>query len=123
MDERRKFVRLNAAWPVKFKITGSSKSGERTRTLNVGLGGVRFYTNAVLEIGTILELELFIPADSLPVFSRGRVVWQGRVVWRRELPEKDKWPLEIGVEFVGMDSYDLERLKDYIDNRIKKEKG
>lgn len=116
-------MRLNAAWPVKFKIVNSPGDKESSRTLNVGAGGVRFYTNAVLEIGTIVELELFIPADSLPVFSKGRVAWQGRVAWRRELPEKDKWPLEIGVEFMDMDPYDSERLKSYIESRLKKEKG
>ncbi|PIQ89328.1 MAG: hypothetical protein COV72_03515 [Candidatus Omnitrophica bacterium CG11_big_fil_rev_8_21_14_0_20_42_13] len=123
MDERRKFPRLDEAWPVRYRILEfSGKQVHRSRTINVSAGGVRFFTNASLKPGTLLELELLIPSDSLPVYSRGKVVWQGRVVWCKESGDKDLLPLEIGVEFVDIDDYDKKRLYSYISQRIEKKK-
>lgn len=118
MEERRKFVRIDAAWPVKFKILQSGEEKDSSRTTNVSAGGVRFYTNAVLNEGAVLELEMLIPADSVPIFSTGRVAWQGKVVWCRESDHKGKWPLEVGVEFTDMDAYDRERLQAYINKHV-----
>lgn len=121
MDERRKFMRLSEVWPVQYKILGQESEKERSRTTNVSVCGARFYTNAILEPGTILEVELLIPADSLPVYSRGRVVWQGKVVWCKESDDKERWPLEVGVEFTDMDDYDRQRLYGYVNQRLKKQ--
>lgn len=121
MKERRRFARLSEVWPVKYRILGATKDKQTSRTVNVSSGGVRFYTNAILEPDTLLELELLVPASSSPAQITGRVVWQGKVVWCKESKGKERWPLEIGVEFVDIDDYDKERLIAYINSHLDKQ--
>lgn len=122
MLERRRFVRLSESWPIKYKILGTEKDRENSLTVNIGEGGVKFYTNAILETGSILEIELLIPADSIPLQSTAKVVWKGKVIWCEESPHKDKWPLVVGVEFVNISDYDKKRLMIYVKNKLEKER-
>jgi c-di-GMP-binding flagellar brake protein YcgR len=90
-DDRRRFPRLNV--PVFYRP--ARLFGPRKVAQDVSRGGIRVYTDDALELGTRLELELFMAeGDSLTV--------DVRVAWVRELSGQDT-RYEAGLEFLAMD--------------------
>lgn len=90
-DDRRRFPRLNV--PVFYRP--ARLLGPRQLAQDVSRGGIRVYTDDALELGTRLELELFLPeGDSLTV--------DVRVAWIRELVGQDA-RFEAGLEFLAVD--------------------
>jgi PilZ domain len=91
VDDRRRFPRLNV--PVFFRP--ARLFGPRQLAQDVSRGGIRVYTDDALELGTRLEIELFLPeGESLTI--------DVRVAWIRELVEQDT-RYEAGLEFLVMD--------------------
>jgi len=90
-DDRRRFPRLNV--PVFYRP--ARLFGPRKPAQDVSRGGIRVYTDEPLELGTRLEIELFVGEDeSLTV--------DVRVAWVRELHETGA-RYEAGLEFLAMD--------------------
>jgi Tfp pilus assembly protein PilZ len=98
-DDRRRFPRLNV--PVLYRP--ARLLGSRRPARDVSRGGIKVYTDDDLEIGTRLEIELFLPdGDSLTV--------DVRVAWVRALFEGDA-RFEAGLEFLAMDQARLAALE------------
>ena len=72
--------------------------------VDVGQGGLRVFSDDPLEVGTTLELELFLP-DGAEIRGFARVAWVGR------LPEGAAAKYDIGFELFDMDPRDRERLR------------
>jgi c-di-GMP-binding flagellar brake protein YcgR len=90
-DDRRRFPRLNV--PVFYRP--ARLFGPRQQAQDLSRGGIRVYTDDALELGTRLEIELFLPeGDSLTV--------DVRVAWVRELVGQEA-RYEAGLEFLVMD--------------------
>ena len=91
VDDRRRFPRLNV--PVFYRP--ARLFGPRQVAQDVSRGGIRVYTDDALELGTRLEIELFLPnSESLTI--------DVRVAWVRELVQQDT-RYEAGLEFLAMD--------------------
>lgn len=98
-DDRRRFPRLNV--PVYYRP--ARLFGPRKPAQDVSRGGIRVYTDDALELGTRLEIELFLPeGESLTV--------DVRVAWMRELKDQDT-RFEAGLEFLAMDEARLVALE------------
>lgn len=95
MEERRRFVRLEAAIGIHYKTANSSLAGIPKRIGEISGGGVRFATGQQLQPGTQLELELMLPGESIPAQAKCEVVWSGRLNQHR--------PYEAGVRFTEID--------------------
>jgi hypothetical protein len=90
-DERRRFPRLDV--PLYYRP--GRLFGPRRVARDVSRGGIRVYTDDALEVGTRLEIELFLrEGDSLTL--------DVRVAWLRELVAEDA-RYEAGLEFLTMD--------------------
>src|ERR1700712_5523355 len=90
-DDRRRFPRLNV--PVFYRP--ARVLGPRQPAQDVSRGGIRVYTDDAPELGTRLEIELFLPeGESLTL--------DVRVAWIRELVDQDT-RYEAGLEFLAMD--------------------
>jgi len=90
-DERRRFPRLNV--PLFYRP--ARLFGPRQPAHDVSRGGIKVYTDDALELGTRLEIELFLPeGDSLTL--------DVRVAWLRELVGQSA-RYEAGLEFLAMD--------------------
>ena len=98
-DQRRAFRRVQA--PVFF-------SAPRLRALNrqvldISLGGMKVYADEPFEARDHLQVELFLPeGDTASCMVR--------VAWQRELPPGSPAVYEVGLQIVGADRDDLERL-------------
>ncbi len=90
-EDRRKYPRLNV--PILYRE--ASFFSRREPVINIGLGGIRVYSDEELKIGKRLELELFLP-------DKTSLVCTSRVVWQKLLPEGAVAKYEIGFEFLGM---------------------
>ena len=70
-EDRREYDRMEIDFPVHF--TGEKVNGDGV-LLNASMGGCRFKTNANLELGMILRLDLRISADLPAVIVDASVV-------------------------------------------------
>jgi hypothetical protein len=101
--ERRRYPRLNV--PVLFR---SAKKGEEASpTYNLGLGGVRIYSNRYLKKGEKLQIELCFP-------ERNSVVADVQVVWIKVLPPNSDAVFDVGLEFIDLPSETIEKIEDML---------
>ena len=74
--EHRQFPRAPHSCEAKYRLHGLLTEGWVSITvLNISAGGVRFRTAEQLEPGTMLEVQLQLPADPTPLAIMGRVIW------------------------------------------------
>ena len=98
--ERRRFPRLNV--PAVFR---SAKIEEdASLTYNLGLGGVRIYSNRYLKKGKQMEIELCFPEGN-------SIVATVRVVWTKVLPEGSDATFDVGLEFINLPPSAIDELK------------
>jgi len=78
-DERRKYVRIPFWFVTKYKpyAHGADLLEEFGQGIgkNISVGGICFETNNIFETGTLLEVELDMPALSHGVCVVGKIVW------------------------------------------------
>lgn len=101
--ERRVFPRVDAKFPVRYRIKrgGFFASG---LTENVSINGAKLNADRFFTSGFNLNLELNILSRVInPV---------GRIVWSQSLPNSDLY--QMGIEFIEIDSQDKNYLSDYI---------
>lgn len=103
-SERRRFPRLKV--PVLFRA--AKKDGEEHPTYNLGLGGVRIYSNRYLKKGKQLEIELCLSTGN-------SVVATVRVVWITVLPEGSDAAFDVGLEFIDLPPDAINELKEVLD--------
>ncbi len=73
-------------------------------TYNLGLGGVRIYSNRYLKKGKQLEIELCFPRGN-------SVIAIVRVVWIKVLPSGSDAAFDLGLEFIDLPPTAREELK------------
>jgi hypothetical protein len=98
-DERRKFPRLNApvyCRPAKRRLP-------RRQVVDVGLGGMRVYSDEALKIGARFEVELFLPDSS-------SVTCLTEVVWIRPIPPGGPAAFDVGLQFLDVPPDALEQI-------------
>ena len=98
-DERRKFPRLNA--PVYCRP--ARRRLPRRQVVDVGLGGMRVYSDEALKIGARFEVELFLPDSS-------SVTCLTEVVWIRDLPAGSPASYDVGLQFLDVPPEALEKI-------------
>ncbi len=98
-DERRRFPRLNA--PVYFRP--AHRRLPRRRVVDVGVGGMRVYSDESIAVGSRLEVELFLPDAS-------SVTCLTEVVWVRPLDTEAPARFDIGLSFLDVPDEALAQL-------------
>ncbi len=73
--ERRRYDRASIRVGVRVKTEGGFK---HYSSHNLSAGGIFLLSNQPMEEESVLEMELYIPAVSLPVRAKGEVVWNQR---------------------------------------------
>ncbi len=101
--ERRKFPRYNA--PVCYRPAPFFSA--RKPVVDIGLGGIRIYSDDKFKVGKRLELELFLPDGDILMFT-------AKVVWQKKLSEDAVAKYDVGLQFLNIPEDSLERLKHVI---------
>ena len=100
-QERRRYPRLQA--PVYCRPVGPL-AATGGRPVDLGLGGVRVYSDEPMEPGHRLEVELKLPDASTLTFL-------SEVVWLKELPSDAPASFDIGLQFLDLTPEDVEALE------------
>lgn len=99
-DERRKYPRLNA--PLYFRP--ARRRLPRRQVIDVGIGGIRVYSDEPLSIGARFEIELFMPDQS-------SVTCLTEVMWVRPIEGGQPAAFDIGLQFLDVPAEGLEQLR------------
>ena len=97
-QDRRQYLRLNApiyCRPARF-------TSNRTPLVNIGLGGIRVYSDKIFKAGERLEIELFLP-DNTSIICNVKVVWANQL-------EGTHAKYDIGLQFLEVEGTDLQHL-------------
>lgn len=102
-QNRRQYPRLNApiyCRPARF-------TSPRTPLVNIGLGGIRVYSDKTFKVGERLETELFLPDNR-------SMTCNVKVVWLNQLDDKSSAKYDVGLQFLEVEGDDLRRLADIL---------
>lgn len=103
-EDRRKYHRLYI--PIFYRVASFFSRREPVR--NIGLGGIKIYSEEEFKIGKRLELELFLPDET-------SVVCTASVVWQELLPEGAVAKYENGLEFLEISPDSIQALAKVFD--------
>ncbi len=108
--EKRIHPRVSVKIPVKYRVIEDQKELETvferkkkeqtTRTMDVSLGGLYIVADTVLNIGSILRLDISLPAKASIISAFAEVVWANETGG--------------GLHFLAMKEEDVEYLKNYL---------
>ena len=103
MEERRRFVRLDTRLEVEYAVlpTGSPRV---TVSKDISGGGICFFADRALSVGSKLQITMRLPGREQPVHFTAEVMWsqQYEVIGR---VQRDK-AVEVGVQFVDISPQD-----------------
>ena len=107
--ERRQFVRVR--FPCQITIYLPVEKTISTHTENISCGGARVIIREDIPVSSIVGIKVFIGKTTL-VNCKGKVVWRVKVNNPLEV-EGDLF--DTGLEFVGIEEKDREKLKTTIE--------
>jgi len=101
--ERRRYARVHA--PILVRPIGPASLQHLPRQVgDIGLGGLRAYSDEVQTPGTRVELELFLPAGEPAVVL-------AEVAWVQALPPGGPARFDVGLRFLLVSSADVQRIE------------
>ncbi len=108
--EKRIHPRVSVKIPVKYRVIEDQKELETvferkkkeqtTRTMDVSLGGLYIVADQILNVGSILRLDISLPEKSTLISAFAEVVWANETGG--------------GLHFLAMKEDDVEFLKNYL---------
>ncbi len=108
--EKRIHPRVSVKIPVKYRVIEDQKELETvferkkkeqtTRTMDVSLGGLYIVADQILNVGSILRLDVSLPEKSALISAFAEVVWANETGG--------------GLHFLAMKEDDVEFLKNYL---------
>ena len=107
--DRRRFPRVQA--PVLYRVVGPSLFVQPGRTGDVGLGGMRVYSDERHRPGKRLEIEVFLPDQTT-------ITCWARVIWVEPLARSAGAKYDIGLEFTDITPDDRRRLAWVLDANV-----
>jgi len=110
MQERRRYVRLNIPLEVNYAIQGEKGLHHKSVTKNISPNGVRFAVKKELAAGTVLNIDIIIPAKPKPIPIKIKVVWAKKEV------RQGKGLYDAGFEFVHIPEESKKEFFQYLCN-------
>jgi len=102
--DRRQYPRYRA--PIGYR--SAPLFSTRKPLVDVGLGGIRIYSDDKFKIGKRLEIELFLPDEESLTFT-------AKVVWQNPLPEDVDAKYDVGLQFLSVPEDKLQRLQEVLE--------
>lgn len=116
MDERRKYIRFGTIIEALHRIMDRpEKLLTKGLLKDLSKEGVRLNSESSLEKGSLIELELRIPGEDVPIMAFGRVAWSQK---------SDETTFDAGIQFTKIKRGDRAKLMDFVYNEwIRSKKG
>jgi c-di-GMP-binding flagellar brake protein YcgR len=105
MEEKRKYIRIEAPIVVTYKLSGKKPVTKKTITKNFSEGGIRFPVYEKLNVGAPLELYIETPFDTIPISAAGQIVWTKALS-----TEEGREIYDVGVKFTKMQTFEKKRM-------------
>jgi len=112
--EKRIHPRVSVKIPVKYRVIEDQKEIEsiferrkkeqNTETVDVSLGGMYVVTEQIIQVGSILRLDISLPNKSGVISAFAEVVWANETGG--------------GLHFLAMKEEDMESLKNYLSKSV-----
>ncbi len=115
MEDRRRFVRIQAWLTASYQVVRESKPLESI-TRSTSAGGIGFFTKSRLAPGTILEVTLEFPDRQRTVRFTGEVRWSGPLLLGGQSPNPLR-AFETGIRFLRISPEDQVFLLSYAPDR------
>ena len=114
-DERRRYLRLNVATKINFRVKEGAAPLEKSEALskNISVEGVCFRTAKQLKPGAVIELEIIPPSEPEPLLLRGEVIWSKPIQ-----AEGPKAMFDTGVKLAIVKESDENRYLRYVNERM-----
>jgi c-di-GMP-binding flagellar brake protein YcgR len=106
--ERRRFARLNVLVDVVYKKHAGLDGNKLSLAKNISKGGICLIVYEELKESDTLELIMRLPEDN------GTVSALGRVVWVKEFIIGDNKRFDAGIEFIGIEEEDINKINKYV---------
>lgn len=107
MVEKRKYMRFDVPVDIEYMVTGSNLSIEGiSTTRNLSREGMQLVLDKDLPPGTEIEIKIRIPADAVPVYAKGVIVWNDKF-------EKKGEP-NVGIKFLQISPFDRNRILEHV---------
>ena len=106
MNEKRKFMRFGISLDMKYKVPHRAIEG-LAHGKDVSREGIGCYLGERLPVGVMVQLEINIPGEIIPMFA-----W-GEVVWCKESEVAKGANFDSGMKLIKMDPFDKSRLLEY----------
>ncbi len=103
-ENRRQYPRFKA--PICYRSAPFFSS--RRQLVNIGLGGIRIYSNDKLKVGKRLEIELLLPDDEILTFI-------AKIVWQKPLQDSEIAQFDVGLQFLDAPEDTLQRLREVLE--------
>lgn len=111
-EERRKSVRINSSFIVKYIIEKKLHIKINGQTKDISEDGMRLLINEKLNTGTLLFLEFNLPDTKKMINAEASVVWAGGQF--NERSSIGRRVFHTGVRFLNINAEDKNRLVNYI---------
>ena len=110
MNEKRKFMRFGISLDMKYRAPHKAIEG-LAQGRDISREGIGCYIGERLPVGVMVQLEINIPGEIIPIFARGEVVWF------KESVAAEGANFNGGMKIIKMDSSDKNRLLEYSYNQ------
>ena len=122
MEERRRYVRANGLLLVNYKIPQLQLEG-KSSAYDVSGSGVRITVDKKLKLGSLVEMEIYLPGNSQPILAKGEIIWTQRCATKAEsqiTPQKEY--LYVGIKFTSIDENNKNKIVNYVHRKLRQAK-
>ncbi len=117
MDERRKHRRIDDQLVVTFRFPDGLRVETTGILRDISAGGIRVEIPARVVKGDMVDLDVWILSDIIPLKAQGKVAWVKREVLSPDEPETGQYT--VGIEFCPLEEFQKERLLDYLKSKMR----
>ena len=108
--ERRKFPRLSLGADIKYSVAKISSSQGEIPMKNISAAGICIIVYEDLALGTDLSLQVYLPGNDAPIYTKGRVVWKSEF----KIGYGSKPCYDVGIGFLDIDEEDRQKILQYV---------
>lgn len=108
--ERRSFPRLSLGADVKYSVAKINSSQGESPMKNISAAGICIVVYEDLKLGTVLSLQVYLPGNDAPVYTKGRVVWKSEF----KIGYGSRPCYDVGVGFLDIDEEDRQKILQYV---------
>jgi len=108
--EKRKFPRLRIDTNVEYSIVGKESLQNVNSTKNISAGGICIIVYENIEIAAVLSLKIYLPANNIPIHTKGRVAWKSEF----KIGSDSKSCYDVGIEFLDINEDDRRKIFQYV---------